>query len=123
MSKWKKALKDIGFSAIVYVSTFGAGMGGGSGLFSSATGNKGRKTAKGVYDNYTGHYGRQQKRLAEGQKKEDIIEQQEQRKYALAQRKVMIDEQRERMGVGGRKFNTSTRFETKGKAAKRETLG
>ena len=116
MSKWNKVFKQIATFAVVYFST------GNPYYAATASTKKARNTAKGVYDNYTGHYGRQQKRLAEGQQKADIIEQEEQRKYALAQRKVMIDEQRERMGVGV-KYKTSTRFEQKGKAKPKETLG
>ena len=120
MSKWKNLLKDALTAYITY--SFTGGFFTNSQTVSQLTARKTRKTAKGVYDNYTGHYGRQQKRLAEGQQKADIIEQEEQRKYALAQRKVMIDEQRERMGVGV-KYKTSTRFEQKGKAKPKETLG
>lgn len=121
MAKWKNLLKDA-LTAYISYAAFG-GFFTNSQTVAQVTARKTRKVAKSIYDNYTGHYGRQQERLSEGQQKADIIEQEERKQYALAQRKVMIDEQRERMGVGGKKFNTSTRFEPKGKAAKRETLG
>lgn len=125
MGKLKNWLKDALSAYVVYVITGGfySTGGGGEGL-SAGSGHKAKKYGEQAYGLYTGHNKRQQERLAEEQQRSDFIEQQEQKKYALAQRRVQIDAQRERIGVGSR-YRTSTRnqLDARGGGARRETLG
>ena len=60
-----------------------------------------------AYNQATGHYARQQKRLArEQQRRQERLEAQ-QRQYAYNQRKAQIDELRERVGAGGTRYRTN----------------
>ena len=67
---------------------------------------RGTKDAQQYYNLTTGHYARQQNRLAkEEQRRQERIQAQE-REYAYNQRKKQIDELRERVGAGGSRYRT-----------------
>lgn len=68
---------------------------------------RGTKDAKKYYNLTTGHYARQQQRLAqEEQRRQERLEAQ-QKQYAYNQRKAQIDELRERVGAGGTRYRTN----------------
>ena len=68
---------------------------------------RGAKDAKQYYQLTTGHFARQQQRLArdEQRRQERLLAQQ--REYAYNQRKEQIDELRDRIGAGGTRFRTN----------------
>lgn len=67
---------------------------------------RGGKDAKSYYQMTTGHYARQQERLAKEEQQRQARALAQQQEYAYKQRKEQIDALRERVGAGGSRYRT-----------------
>lgn len=104
VKKATKTVSKITDNKLVQIG-IGAYFGGYGGALYGAI--RGKKDAKGVYNLYTGHYARQQSRLAKDEQRQQqkIIAQQ--KEYEYNQRKEQIDALRERVGAGGSRYRTN----------------
>ena len=67
---------------------------------------RGTKDAQNYYNLTTGHYARQQQRIAKEEQQRQARVLAQQQEYAYNQRKAQIDELRERVGAGGSRYRT-----------------
>lgn len=67
---------------------------------------RGGKDAQNYYNMATGHYARQQSRIAKEEQQRQARVLKQQQEYAYKQRKEQIDALRERVGAGGSRYRT-----------------
>lgn len=100
----QRAVSSIADNKLVQIGAgyyFGGIYGAGYGAL------RGKKDFQGMYNLATGHYARQQQRLAKEEQARQAKALEQQKEYAYNQRKAQIDELRERVGAGGTRYRTN----------------